>query len=307
MIEALGPYGKRIMLSKPPNSVLQLRLKGGGSLNTANAALILRRIAFPSLTKDDKRTQRDVVLGWAAETNLGQGKAERLRRATAARRRAALRGLASLPTRPSPVPEPESLMRSPRSAAVAHIKPEWRLAVGLGDKAGIAEIGAALHGTYGWPLIPASALKGIARHWAEESGESDEKITRILGEGGKKGEGGTVGSVMFFDALPGEGGPVQVEIDVLTPHHKPYYQRHATESARQHGGSVAPPAGWVNPEPSPFLTFGSTQPFLAGLVGPSDDVDTVVKWLTTAIDTFGVGAKTASGYGYAVMTEIEEL
>jgi len=40
--------------------------------------------------------------------------------------------------------------------------PEWRFAVGLGDK-GALEVGLTFHRIYGFPIIPGSALKGLAR------------------------------------------------------------------------------------------------------------------------------------------------
>lgn len=40
--------------------------------------------------------------------------------------------------------------------------PEWRLVVGLGDK-GALEVGLTFHRIYGFPTIPGSALKGLAR------------------------------------------------------------------------------------------------------------------------------------------------
>lgn len=40
--------------------------------------------------------------------------------------------------------------------------PEWRFIVGLGDK-GALEAGLTFHRTYGFPIIPGSALKGLAR------------------------------------------------------------------------------------------------------------------------------------------------
>lgn len=40
--------------------------------------------------------------------------------------------------------------------------PEWRLVVGLGDE-GALEVGLTFHRIYGFPVIPGSALKGLAR------------------------------------------------------------------------------------------------------------------------------------------------
>jgi len=45
-----------------------------------------------------------------------------------------------------------------------NIKPDWRLAIGLGT-ASIYETGITLHHIYGIPYIPASSIKGVVRSW----------------------------------------------------------------------------------------------------------------------------------------------
>lgn len=42
------------------------------------------------------------------------------------------------------------------------MSPDWRFVVGLGDK-GALEVGLTFHRVYGFPIIPGSALKGVAR------------------------------------------------------------------------------------------------------------------------------------------------
>ncbi len=56
--------------------------------------------------------------------------------------------------------------------------PHTRLIVGLGNK-GVIEAGLRLHHTYGVPLIPGSALKGLASHYCHEIyGASNELYHR---------------------------------------------------------------------------------------------------------------------------------
>lgn len=54
------------------------------------------------------------------------------------------------------------------------LKPEWRLALGIGG-ASVYETSITLHHIYGIPYIPASAVKGIVRSWiiTEYFGEKD--------------------------------------------------------------------------------------------------------------------------------------
>ena len=52
-----------------------------------------------------------------------------------------------------------------------------RLIVGLGQK-GVLEAGLRLHHTYGVPLVPGSALKGLAAHYAHEVWGEDKRYRR---------------------------------------------------------------------------------------------------------------------------------
>lgn len=285
MTAALGPYGRRVSLADLANT--QRSASGNG-------ALVLRRLAFDV---EKRKENRDVVLTWATETGLGQSGSATLRRAAGERRERALGRIAAAPSSDG-VGAPECM------AVFVTILPEWRLVTGLGDEAGAYGIGISLHGTYGWPVIPASGVKGIVRHWATAEGVPALDIARILGDvdESERARAGRVGSVQFFDATPADREPVAVGTDVLTPHHGPYYARHATAEARASKAPPAPPAGWNNPVPSSFLTLGSTKgALLAGVVGPTDDVEAVVGWMTVAVDAVGIGAKTAAGYGYAAI------
>ncbi|HEX9357217.1 MAG TPA: type III-B CRISPR module RAMP protein Cmr6, partial [Streptosporangiaceae bacterium] len=125
---------------------------------------MVNRLAFPVQPKDgsepfglDDAAGR-AVLRWASQFNLGQTRA--LLRQVAARRSRALNDAAA----------------SGRKVLRMRAKPEWRLAVGLGNRANAHEIGFALHGTYGWPVIPGSSLKGLSAAWAaREEAEADPK------------------------------------------------------------------------------------------------------------------------------------
>jgi CRISPR-associated protein Cmr6 len=247
---------------------------GAGS----NALVMLSRIAVFETGRPGEPGADQVKLAdagkraltrWAVDRKLGQDAG--LVAAVAGRRELALRSLSGHRT-----------SRYKRLLAT----PEWRLAVGHGNKANAHEIGLALHGTYGWPVIPGSSLKGLALAWARSCPEADEDaVRRVFGTTSR------MGSVRFLDAIPA-GKPVTVEADVLTPHVKPYYDAVASGS-----GSVVPPAEYHNPVPVMFLTVTGT--YAVDLYGPDQkDIDLAARWLREAGDELGAGAKTAAGYGY---------
>jgi len=272
----------------------QLAGRAGGD---SNALVLLNRVAFIDAGRgdlDDERGKK-VLLGWARAYRLGQQQS--LVAAVSARRAAALRSLAGQRAGMA-----ESTDRSARSFFCLRLRaePEWRLVVGLGNKANPHEIGLALHGTYGWPVIPGSALKGLAAAWAESpgSGADPADVRRVLG-GPPPGERITtasparMGTVRFLDAMP-DGEPAQVVLDVLTPHVKPYYD------ALANGDSPVPPAEYHNPVPVTFLTVRGG--FAVDLWGTSgSDIDLARQWLVAAGEELGAGAKTAAGYGYLTL------
>jgi CRISPR-associated protein Cmr6 len=233
-----------------------LRHVAGLTNRSANPLVTLRRVADVDDDGSLKAGQAK-LLDWAARSNVGQS--SKLIAQVLARREAACARLRD------------------RDWTVRRLvaSPEWRLVVGLGDKTNPHEIGLSLHGTYGWPTIPASTLKGVARRGAG----ADPAADRILGDAAAGG------AVWFLDALPA-GEPVPVRRDVLTPHQGEWYR-----------DTVRWPGEHLNPVPAVFLVV--TGAFAFDLAGPdSDDVDRAAGWLRDAADDLGVGGKTAAGYGY---------
>ncbi|HEY6786380.1 MAG TPA: type III-B CRISPR module RAMP protein Cmr6 [Trebonia sp.] len=281
MLQAAGPLGQVI------SAVLeQGKERLSEELTDANSLILLQRVAFfdTRVNKLDEGGKK-ALLNWARGTSLGQP--ADLVAAVSGRRAKALRALAGA-----------------AAGAASYLRlraePEWRLVVGLGNKANPHEIGLALHGTYGWPVIPGSALKGLAAAWASspESGADPGDVRRVFG-GPRPGERITKampaarGTVRFLDAIP-DGEPASVVIDVMTPHVKPYYDRLAA------GADFLPPAEYHNPVPLAFLTVRGG--FAVDLYGSSDkDVEHAAEWLIAAGDELGAGAKTAAGYGYLAM------
>jgi CRISPR-associated protein Cmr6 len=172
---------------------------------------------------------------------------------------------------------------------VLHFKTASRFATGLGREHPI-ENGFAWHPALGTPFLSGSSVKGLVRAWAATWLETDGgSVSRIFGPRDSREVPANIGSVIFFDALPGK--PVKLDADVMTPHYGPYYER----------GEV--PGDWHSPMPIPFLTVSPGQSFVFALVprtlsnADRADCHTAVGWLENALLELGAGAKTAVGYG----------
>ena len=216
------------------------------------------------------------------------------------------------------------------------LTPEWRFVTGLGEKNAL-ENGFTFHRIYGFPIIHGSTLKGLARAVAlseiadtlkvkrlglsEAKGKSDKKektplqvLDEWLLQSDEKmieqtkyevnqtqrdlvqqfrhvfGTKESAGLAMFFDAMPAEAP--KLEVDVMNVHYPEYYGEK----------SAKPPTDNQNPNPIPFLTLGRT-PFYFAVGWRGVMVDNTLQtqaqtWLKTGLTEFGVGAKTATGYGY---------
>lgn len=303
--ELVGPLSGRLTVTSE-DGLPRIRRPGAQPAGTrtgaesANALLILHRTAVFKVTSDaGVRRFGDLddwpIRTWAVETGLGQNHSGDLRTALAARRTKAVASLAAA---------------ADAAVRIVELTPQGALVTGTGS-GGIRDVGIELHGTYGWPVIPATALKGVADAYARDSDDMPAAVrARIFGtpRAGGEPEGArehadvgpdtpvsakaAPGSVRFLDALPGPGG-VTVAEHVLTPHARDYHTGHD----RVGGAERPPPAEYVNPVPIPFLAVrGGT--FTAYLIGPDSDITAAAELLKAAVDDIGAGAKTSAGYGY---------
>ena len=183
-------------------------------------------------------------------------------------------------------------------------------AVGLVENAGLC-----LDRHCGLPYVPGSAVKGIARLGAEQGlasarrecqfvfgwapGSGDDDLPENL-----KGSA-AAGAVAFLPAYPrDEVAPV--DVDIVNCHHPRYY-----------GGDEGYPGATDDESPNPqffpavkqgavfeFMLLpirrsGSTLIMSAlGLPSDFDAAATAAEWLTAGLIQHGIGAKTASGYGW---------
>lgn len=174
----------------------------------------------------------------------------------------------------------------------------------VNQSGGILNAGLELHRNFGCPMIPGSALKGIARHaawcdWkdAEEAKDVEKAkelaimIANVFGNptGNKPlddslremKEEERSGSVAFLPAFPASSD-WKLVVDVLT----------------SHGGCDT-----KNPVPVffPAVEKGATFRFSLNPVqgrGTKENLDIAVKYLKKGLSENGAGAKTAAGYGW---------
>jgi len=199
---------------------------------------------------------------------------------------------------------------------------DWRLIAGLGRK-GSLEVGFTFH-RYGFPILPGSSVKGVARAWAllqiaEKVGTTELKeLDGILSADGDKerkkyedwkagqpaevqkladdfrtvfGTTAAAGQAIFFDAIPAR--KPTLELDIMNPHYPKYYS------------GEEPPTDWQSPVPVYFLTVAANTEFrfAVGWRGALDEEGRRLRnlaqtWLIEGLTQLGAGAKTSAGYGY---------
>lgn len=167
-----------------------------------------------------------------------------------------------------------------------------RLIVGLGTE-NVLETGIRLHHTYGMPILPGSALKGLAAHYCDQTwGASEENFKRgrpyhqlLFGTTDESG------CVVFHDGwfVP-DSEKEPLKLDVMTPHHPRWLD-----------GSV-PPTDFDSPIPVPFLSVAGKFHVAVSWHGPVNDKtvswrDMAMNCLRDALFHWGIGGKTTSGYG----------
>ncbi|OPX70900.1 MAG: CRISPR system Cmr subunit Cmr6 [Methanoregulaceae archaeon PtaB.Bin009] len=167
-----------------------------------------------------------------------------------------------------------------------------RIIIGLGGE-NVLETGLTLHHTYGTPLIPGTALKGLASHYCDQVlGDKDKEYkTGGLYHEALFGTTDYSGHIIFHDAwITPSTMPESLQLDVMTPHHGDYYS-----------GKGAP-TDCDDPVPITFLSVAGTFHIAVSCDNPEDEDGK--KWaafvfglLSEALEHWGIGGKTSSGYG----------
>ena len=151
------------------------------------------------------------------------------------------------------------------------------------------EAGVTVHHTYGMPLIPGSAVKGLCRAEARRSGLAERVCAWLFGQGGGEanGEGeDESGAVRFFDAwwVPTTNERPFVT-EVITPHHTEYYSTEGQNPATEFDSPV--PATQVAVR-GRFLFAWDASPEESAIIEPL---------LVRALTEQGIGGKRTTGYG----------
>jgi len=188
-----------------------------------------------------------------------------------------------------------SLEEQGYTAAVFGKRAEARILSGLGG-AHPMEVGFAFHPLYGFPYLPGSGLKGVARAWAELTGQPTDAIKLVFGSESKderRAKERRQGDVIFLDAYA--IAPPRLDVDILNPHFPDYYRDPKSNL----------PTEWQSPNPVNFLTIGvgerdEDKPiFRFALAARSEEaLRRAQDWLERGLEQLGFGGKTASGYGY---------
>jgi len=132
--------------------------------------------------------------------------------------------------------------------------------------------------------LPASSIRGLVRAWAtKQGGEIKSEMERLLG----KQEDDTInaGKIEFLDAYPEK--ETKVTLDIVNPQQ---------DFQVYHNGQSTPLS---------FYTLGNgnnkirVKVAIRGIEGKvtSEEVAQVWKWVEQALSLYGVGSRTASGYG----------
>jgi CRISPR-associated protein Cmr6 len=195
------------------------------------------------------------------------------------------------------------------------LAPASRLLIGHGNRSG-SDVGLTVHRTWGVPVLPGSALKGLTAHYVDAVyGDREEPERRQwlgptwtsgrvrAGDGAGAAFAGLFGApevdgeensarrglVEFHDALyvPGSSHAKPFSRDVLTVHQKQYYD--------SQGKSW--PNDWDSPNPVGFITVRPGTSFLLVLTGPRDWREHAMSLLLAALAEWGIGGKTSAGYG----------
>jgi CRISPR type III-B/RAMP module RAMP protein Cmr6 len=163
------------------------------------------------------------------------------------------------------------------------------LALGLGNET-VTEIGITTQHTYGVPVIPGSAVKGVCRRGAErllKEGKIKAEEFRVL-----FGDTDSASYFIFWDAwyVPGSVGGKPFHQDVITVHHPDYYGKSGKENRW--------PTDFDDPNPVPFLVVKPGAQFLFAVDAPAEWSKFIQQLLIWSLSNIGVGGKTNAGYGY---------
>ena len=148
------------------------------------------------------------------------------------------------------------------------------------------EAGVTVSHTYGVPLLPGSALKGLTRAAAQQLSIDTHALRWMFGSGGQTDTDDEIGGLVFHDAWwQADPDPVPFVAEIVTPHHRDYYTP----------GKHAAPSDTDSPIPAPQIAVQGS--FYIAIEGPREWAQLARDILRQALRDWGIGAKRSSGYG----------
>lgn len=193
---------------------------------------------------------------------------------------------------------------------------ESRLLLGHGEPSA-AGVGLKVHHTWGVPVIPGSALKGLLHHYLTITYGDDPNFKEVTWDGNRitKGPGRSIHTLFGGPEVPGKEEKDKKETDKAAAgfvtfndalyikdsveDNKPYAADVLTIHQKSYNDSKGdkPPNDYDSPTPIGFLTVRPGVQFLVALSGHDDLVRFAREHLTEALKEWGVGGKTSAGYG----------
>lgn len=180
------------------------------------------------------------------------------------------------------------------------LRTKHRFLIGAGSPSAY-EVGFHFDRNNGYPVIPGSSLKGAFFHFLEDEalatrntrfGADSGKIRKWQGFSDETGEGGESGKgeISFLDAIP--CGNLRLERDIINNHFTKYYDEK----------SILPPNDWYEPIPVTFIAVAKNTKMRFSLVlrkedYSNQDFEEIQRLFKEMLSDWGVGAKTAYGYG----------
>jgi len=187
----------------------------------------------------------------------------------------------------------ENAVLSLKDTECFYIKSKTKTLLGTGN-ASVFEFGFNLLKPFGTPYISGSSLKGLVSSYLAKNGGDDwwkspknteKSKSQVQVFGGRYEKEDYIGSVHFYDARISPNESHWFVNDIITTHYQQYY------------GGKRLPDGTENPIPIKIAALDEGLKFFVVLQGPEQDRRFVKKILLQALQTEGIGGKTAVGYG----------
>jgi len=133
--------------------------------------------------------------------------------------------------------------------------------------------------------IPGSGIRGLVRSWAKNRPEVEPRMRELLGYQDDDREKIVSGKFEFLDAWPVE--PTKVTLDIVNPQQ---------DFQVFHKGQSTPLSSYTLGDGEEAIAFTVAIRGIPGKASP-EEVAEVWGWVEEAIALYGLGSRTASGYG----------